>query len=252
MAERVLNVTDGAHSPLGPSSSKRWIKCPGSVQATAHLPSTTSEFAIEGTAAHAVAEECETLGVRADHFLDWTIRVNKDGASTDVACTQEMVDGVNAFLDYCDDWSGESFNETLVHYETWVPDGFGTMDRAKVDGHTAHIIDFKYGKGVQVYAADNEQLKLYALGFIEDFGWLFPDLETFVLHIVQPRLDHAESWTIARSDLLAWAEDVVAPAALRTSNSKAPFAASRSSKSPTTVSNTLEARTMQVERILQN
>ena len=225
MTDKVLLVTDGAHSPLGPSSSERWLQCPGSVQATAGMPSTSSSYAIEGTAAHGVAEECEKLGVRAEHFFEWTVRVQKEGDSTDVTCDQEMVDGVNAFLDYVDDLPGLSFSEATVRYEDWVPEGFGTMDRAKVDGETSHIIDFKYGKGVQVYATDNSQLKLYALGFLQDYDWLFGDLDTFVLHINQPRLDHADQWPISVADLLDWGFKVVRPGALEARSPSARFKA---------------------------
>lgn len=189
------------------------------------MPSTSSPYALEGTAAHAVAEACEKLGVRAEHFFEWTVRVGKDGAVTDIVCDQEMVDGVNAFLDYVDDLPGESLAEDIVHYDEWVPEGFGTLDRANLDGRTAHIVDFKYGKGVQVYATDNEQLKLYALGLIESYGWMYPDLQEFVLHIHQPRLDHVDRWSIERADLLKWAEEVVAPAALRASGANAEFKA---------------------------
>jgi len=225
MTARVLTVTDNAHSALGPSSAKRWINCPASVHATSHLPSTSSEYALEGTAAHAVAEECEKLGVRADHFFEWTVRLEKDGAVTDIVCGQEMVDGVNAFIDYVDDLPGLSLCEATVHYEEWVANGFGTMDRAKVQGTTVHLVDFKYGKGVQVYATENEQLKMYGLGFLEDYGWLFPVIEKFVLHIHQPRLDHADRWEISKADLLTWAQTVLKPAALATVNPKAEFKA---------------------------
>jgi hypothetical protein len=225
VTDKILTIADSAHSPLGPSSASRWIACPASVKAGAHLPNESSVYAMEGTAAHGVAEECERLGVRADHFLDWTIRVDRTDGKQDFECEQEMVDGVNAFLDYCDDLPGISLCEMMVHYNRWVDDGFGTLDRAKVDGDTVHIVDFKYGKGVEVNAFDNSQLKIYLAGFYQDWGWLFPDIRNVVLHIVQPRIHHFDSYATTLDAILNWMVDVVHPAAKLAKEHRPPFKA---------------------------
>jgi hypothetical protein len=225
MTDNVLVIADSLHSPLGPSPASRWISCPASIKATAHIPSESSVYAMEGTAAHGVAEECERLGVRADHFLGWTVRVDRTDGKQDFECEQEMVDGVNAFLDYCDDLPGISLCEMMVHYDWWVDDGFGTLDRAKVDGTTLHVADFKYGKGVEVAAHDNTQLKIYTGGFWQDWGWLFPDIKDVVLHIVQPRIHHFDSYPTTLVDILEWMHNVVKPAAKLTKEHRPPFKA---------------------------
>lgn len=56
-------------SPYRPSSSHRWLLCPGSVQSEASFPDTTSSYAEEGTAAHQLAEVCLNDGKNADEFL---------------------------------------------------------------------------------------------------------------------------------------------------------------------------------------
>lgn len=38
------------------------------------------------------------------------------------------------------------------------------LDCIILSGNTLHVIDFKYGKGVPVYAEENKQMLLYALG----------------------------------------------------------------------------------------
>ena len=68
------------------------------------------------------------------------------------------------------------------------------------------VIDLKYGKGVVVYADDNPQLKLYALGAYDLLGMLY-DIKTVRLTIVQPRLDSVSSWELSLDDLLDWAEN---------------------------------------------
>ena len=44
------------HSPLSPSSAFRWIKCTPSAKLNAALPDSTSEYALQGTAAHTLCE----------------------------------------------------------------------------------------------------------------------------------------------------------------------------------------------------
>lgn len=227
MNDRTLVIKDSDHSWFGPSSGERNVNCPANVGATRHIASVSSTYAMEGTAAHGVAEECDRRGLRADHFLGWTIRVDRTDGKSEFPCTQEMVDAVNVFLDYCDDLPGINLCESIVTYENWVPNGFGTMDRAKIDHKTAHVIDLKYGKGVQVFAEDNTQGKMYALGLYHDYGWIFEDVEEFTFHVVQPRIDHIDSWTISKKDLLQWADDVLAPAALQASGTHAPFKAGK-------------------------
>jgi hypothetical protein len=225
VTDKILTIADSLHSSLGPSSASRWINCPASVKATADIPNESSVYAMEGTAAHGVAEECDRLQVRAEHFAGWTIRVDRTDGKQDFVCDQEMVDGVNAFLDYVDDLPGISLCEMMVKYTDWVEDGFGTLDRAKVDGTTVHIVDFKYGKGVEVAAHDNSQLKIYAAGFFQEWGWLSEGVENVVLHIVQPRIHHFDSYAISRTEIIRWMSEVVQPAAKRTKASRPPFKA---------------------------
>lgn len=207
------------HSPLGPSSGPRWINCAGSVQATAGLADVSSVYANEGTFAHYISELARNEGLEAKHFLG---RMSDDG---EFECTQEMVDAVQYFLDYLDNYEcDEALVEIKVEYNAWVDNGFGTADHVGLNDGTCRIVDFKYGKGVQIWAKENIQLKLYALGVIQEYGDLY-DFEEFVLVICQPRLDHIDEWTISTKDLLTWAEEVVEPAADRTALANPPFKA---------------------------
>lgn len=201
---------DIAHSPLGPSSASRWLNCPGSVLATADLPDTESEFSREGTQAHEIAELCRIEDVSAATYLGPR---GKTLANPELV-NPEMVEGVQRFLDYVNAQQGDALNESRVHYGNWVPNGFGTLDAAALRPGEADVTDLKYGKGVQVFAADNAQLKLYALGIYADWDWLY-QFKQFHLHVFQPRLDHIDSWSISVEDLLAWANTEVRPGALR-------------------------------------
>lgn len=214
-------MAEPAHSPLGPSSSDRWLNCPGSVAATRDVPEVPSEYAALGTVAHAIAEKANLEGVHPSKFLGE--KHKQDGF--EFVVDQEMVDGVEQFLEYVADLGSNSFCEEKVYYLEYVKDGFGTMDRAVLVGNLVHIVDLKYGEGVQKWAQENPQLMLYALGWWLTYGWLYPDVDQFKLHIFQPRLGHVDQWEISKADLLKWAKDVVAPGALETESPNAAFKA---------------------------
>lgn len=192
-----------AHALLGPSSADRWLNCPGSVALTRDLPDDGSPYAREGTAAHEVLEAARE-GTRTLYSMLGTTATNG------VKITQEMIDAAQYFMDHLAELPGIDFNEQKVEFTQWVPDGFGTLDAAKADDGTVYIRDFKFGRGVMVDAADNSQLKMYALGFYATYGYLF-NIDKFNLGIVQPRLDHVDETEISLRDLLAWASDVLAP-----------------------------------------
>ena len=51
-----------AHSPLGASGASRWMKCPASPSLSKGWGNTESEFARQGTIAHALAALCLETG----------------------------------------------------------------------------------------------------------------------------------------------------------------------------------------------
>ena len=203
----IIRVPTGEHSALGPSSSERWINCPGSVKASEGYADEESIFAAEGSAAHYMAEICYYSGVPATYYLGATIKVGKHEFVFD----DEFAESVQEFNDWCAEAPGHELAEIRVDYEKWVPGGFGTLDRAKLDDGTCFVRDYKHGKGVQVYAEGNTQLMLYALGIYVAYSWLY-DFKEFELGICQPRLDHKDTWTISVKRLLDWADNVL-PAA---------------------------------------
>lgn len=216
-------MTDLAHSPLGPSSAERWINCPGSVNATRGIADTSSEFAAEGSFAHLIAEMARDQNVPAKTFIGHTDTI--DGY--EFTCDKSMADYVQMFIDYVNQFEcDEILNESKVNFDAWVDGGFGTLDAALLNDGTTIIADLKYGKGIKVFAEDNTQLKLYALGILQEHADLY-DIQRFKLCIVQPRLDHIDEWTIEVNELLVWAEETVEPAADEALTDSAHFAAGK-------------------------
>ena len=58
-----------------------------------------------------------------------------------------------------------------------------------------------------MYADNNSQAQLYALGALNDFGD-FADIERVDVAIVQPRRDHISEWSISKNDLLLFGDKV--------------------------------------------
>ena len=208
--DNVTVVPEGEHSPLGPSSSKRWILCPGSVNASAGAPDDESVYAAEGTAAHYLSELCRREKLPAINWLGHTFKVGKHKFEVD----EEMADSVQQFVDWCAEQQGAPLIEQRINYSAHIPatvidkygEAFGTLDDARLCDEDVYITDFKHGKGVQEFAEENTQLMLQALGVWAAFNWLY-DIKGFYLQISQPRLSHFDKWHISIINLLNWAAE---------------------------------------------
>lgn len=230
-SDESFEIEEWDHSPLGPSASERWLECPGSVLLTKDMGDTSSEYAIEGTAAHTVTEWARNEGMPGSHYLGRIVNVklgqkgkNGEDLFQKVEVDQAMADATDFFVEYVDQFEGDIFVEERLSYTAWVENGFGTSDDIRIGEKRCVVTDFKYGKGIQVFAENNSQLKLYALGVFHDLGYMY-DIEEFQLNICQPRLNHIDEWTISTVELLKWAEEVVRPGAEAATKAGATFKA---------------------------
>lgn len=199
------------HSVLGASAAERWMNCTPSAQLTAGMEDETTTFAAEGTAAHALCE--------------WKVRkalkMRAGKRPTSDYWTDEMEEYTDDYRDYIMDLVGQAMQHckdpvTLIEqhldFSCYVPDGFGTGDFLLVADKELNVVDFKYGRGVAVYADHNPQMMLYALGALNLFDCLY-DIEQVTMTIFQPRLSSISTWTISTEELYQWAEEVLKPKA---------------------------------------
>lgn len=204
------------HARLNPSASHRWINCPGSVALAEQMPVSTSDYAEEGTTAHALAELKLRKYLGELRGAAFTSKLNKIKAS-EYYC-EEMEEATDFYVDAVLErlaaagQDAELMVEQQFSLEAWVPDSFGTSDAVVIGGNVIEVIDLKYGKGVKVDAPENPQLRLYGLGAAGLFGDLY-DFDTVRETIVQPRLDHVSTEEVELTALMSWASEVVAPAA---------------------------------------
>lgn len=205
------------HAILSPSSAARWINCPGSVKLSEQVPpAPSSEYAEEGTAAHALAE----LKLRAE-IGEITTRKYAAGlkkARAGQYYCGEMDEATDFYKDIVMEHlaaagpDGELLIEQRFSLDKWAPESFGTSDAVVIGDGVLEVIDLKYGKGVRVSAKDNPQLRLYALGAADLFDNLY-EFDTVRMTIIQPRLDHVSVDTVPLSDLRDWGKFFVQPAA---------------------------------------
>lgn len=214
------NHSERAHALLSASGASRWLNCPPSARLEEeHGRPEPSAYAEEGTLAHEISE----LFLKRDLDLicekDFGIRF--DELASNEFFSEEMLEYVQIYTDYClsefkaaktDNQYATFEIESKLDLTEYVPESFGTADFSIVNDCILQIVDLKFGKGIPVYANNNKQLMLYALGAIRKYDMLY-DITEVKLTIVQPRLNNISTWQISVDELLKWAIEVLKPTA---------------------------------------
>lgn len=216
--QKEINHAGRAHALLSASGASRWMKCTPSARLEDPYPEQTSAFAEEGTLAHEFGElelrkimqlippkeyQRKLKELRAHELYTDDMEEHVDVYVTKVMEQYNQYEGAGLLI------------EERVDFTKYVPEGFGTCDAliGAIRERKLFVTDLKYGKGVRVYAKDNSQLKLYGLGAINRLqsptlnGVPLTLFDTVELTIVQPRLNHIDSWEISVEDLVNWAEN---------------------------------------------
>ena len=205
------------HARLSASGSHIWLNCTPSIKLSEGIPDRQTEFTLEGTTAHSLAEL--ELGKRFKLIKPSEFAP----AITKIHSSKWYNAEMDSYIEAYADWVVETYNaipsddkelltEQRLDFSSWVPGGFGTGDVVIVADDVLTVIDLKYGKGVPVSAFQNPQLMLYGLGAYDSFS-LSNDISTVRLIINQPRLDSISEFEISAEDLLKWGEEYVKPRA---------------------------------------
>lgn len=211
-----IDHSSRAHALLSASSAHRWLACPPSAVAASTYPQVETDYTAEGTTAHEVAEWVASGASKTQNLP----------LGQDDGVTPEMFTHAAAYRDYIHEHTTSDdavvLLEQRVDFSPWVPDGFGTCDCIIIQGDTLTIIDYKYGVGVPVSAVDNPQMKLYALGALNDYGIAY-DVKNVEMHIFQPRIDNVSFDRIGAGELISWANMKLKPTAAKAAAGKGDY-----------------------------
>lgn len=210
------------HALLSASSAHRWLHCPPSAKLTAGVTEAPGEAALQGTAAHALAE----------HKLRRALKQQSKRPVSEYE-DDEMDSYTDDYVSYVLEQYEQAkqatpgaviYIEQRLDFSHVVPGGFGTGDCLVVADGTLHVIDLKYGLGVLVEAEWNPQMMLYSLGALALFDALY-DIEQVALTVFQPRRENVSTWTISVTELNKWVEQTLKPAAELAANGGGEFCA---------------------------
>lgn len=127
--------------------------------------------------------------------------------------SQEMKDIVNKYVAYIKGVISLNVDEEETQYiyynftvncNEWISNSAETIIDALLQparGNTTHIFNFIYEEVEAINPYENISLLLYALGHAK-MG--FYPRRDYTLHIVQPRLNHYESWSLTANELYKW------------------------------------------------
>lgn len=192
------------HSLNSPSSFSRRIGCPGSANMERDLPSESSPYAAEGTAAHELGENCLKRDDEPEDYRGETIVVDKDGVYREFKVNSDMIDAVKIHVDHCRPLMGRHMVEQKFDLPFLGEGEKGTSDFTALKDRILHVVDYKHGKGVPVDAVGNIQGLCYGLGAAKEFQ--HDDWHTLRITIVQPRAYHDDgpvrSWDVPRDELI--------------------------------------------------
>jgi len=200
----------GKHALLSASSAHRWINCSPSARLEEQFENTTSVYAEEGTAAHSLSE----------HKLREFLGIKSKRPESQFDC-EDMERYTNDYIQFAVDLIAQArhrCNDAIVlieqrlDYTQYCSEGFGTGDLVIIADGVLDIADLKYGLGNAVYAQNNPQMRLYALGALALFDDLY-DIQTIRMSICQPRLENISIDEMSVAELKDWAENILRPAA---------------------------------------
>lgn len=212
-------MSQPAHSYWSASKFESIMLCPGKIVLEDGAPDNTNAYAAEGTAAHQVLTWALQEERPAAAYIGRQIHLDSRGKPCEPAdavytyeVDDEMAEHVQVCVDYVADLRGDDgvvFADIRVNYSTYLDvaedTAWGTADVIIARGAELMVVDFKYGRGVEVDAEGNPQMSLYGLGALQAYQGLVADFERVRMAISQPRVKSAPSeWDCSVEELEAW------------------------------------------------
>jgi len=187
-------------------------------------PPKESDFAREGTIAHSLAEVEARRAFKLPGHETYEADLENvysellEHLGGDLEATEReyeaMQDYVAWYLDILAEAKGDTGALLLEQrLATGIKGCWGTSDAVIIRGDTIHVIDLKYGRGVEVSPVENPQFMLYALGALRAYRDMLEETRRVKMTVFQPRINNVDTWEITVEDLEAWRDKVARPAA---------------------------------------
>lgn len=225
-----------AHSYWSASKFESLMLCPGKIVLEEGAPDNTNAYAAEGTAAHQVLTWALEEERPASAYIGRLVHLDAQGKPCDPPAAkytfevdEEMAEHVQTCVDYCLDLKGDDgvlFADIRVNYSEYLgvefDQAWGTADVIIARGDELIVVDFKYGRGVEVDAERNPQMSLYGLGALQAYQGLVADFERVRMAISQPRVKSAPSeWDCSVEELETWGRSTARSAVVSCQQAKA-------------------------------
>lgn len=202
------------HAKVSPSRLQRIIDCPGSFQLAQKYEGSSepSTYAAEGTRLHRATErylqEKMSGPVPADIVLDeYSVELDEEQCAAVDDCLDYLKNIIRTI-----EGPYKLYIEARVYlkeYSEWLYECDGTCDIIIVTSTSIIVIDWKFGAGIAVYAAQNDQVYAYGAGALIEHG--SQRLEAIEIHIAQPRLDNFDRYIMSPEDIHNWINSRVVP-----------------------------------------
>lgn len=192
------------HAKFPPSTLERLIHCPASwIERETRPDQPPSKFALHGTMLH----EYVPIAYKSSKSVVAELEDPEDRFMV-LECIEYIEDITVTFPSVFD----IEFEKVvkLANFDEDLHDVWGTADVIMFD-HTnkhLHVVDWKFGKGVQVYANKNAQGIAYLIGAAA----LYPEVDKLTFHIFQPSLSHVDTYEMTMLEVYSFIEDKLKPA----------------------------------------
>ncbi|AXD45398.1 DUF2800 domain-containing protein [Salmonella enterica] len=196
-----------AHAKLSPSAAHRWLHCRGSLALEQFEPDQETEYAVEGSTAHRLAEIVlnnrmsqppEYPGCDTGTYIGTYPLAHPSKTTPGYQVDEEMAEKVEEYVDAIWQTVQQTGATLMIEHRCDfsdvldIPGQFGTADAVIFTDNELQIHDLKYGFN-RIDATENPQLMLYALGALPD-AELVADIEQIRMVIHQPRINHRSEY----------------------------------------------------------
>lgn len=187
------------HSIFPPSAMYRLITCPASWRETQSRPEEPqSEYAAHGSMLHEFVPRAYKEGKHIVQELE---------EREDRSYVLDCVEYLQMLIASCNGLHELKFESKVTLERFGLAEVWGTADITLIDHYNkhVHVIDWKFGSGVQVFAEQNEQCMTYAAGTLTK---ALMDYD-YTIHIVQPPLSYEGTFQTTAKELASFVENVI-------------------------------------------